>query len=397
MNILFYTNRSPYKTTSQGGAETSLRLIASKFADLNHTVIYVARDGQAQLRKVSQVKGVTVIHLKEFGFPFSKSGIGKRIKERLNEYMTFLLMPGILRKYKIDIVHTYYLMRPCLWFLKFKAQKKSDFKLVVRMAGMHWEKSIRLKPSLKSQYQQIFRQADSLNFISSGLYAMFLDATGQLGLSQGSGYFIKDIGVEPSISEGAKWKQNQRTSFKLLMATRMAKLAKRHDLLIKGLAELDPDIAWELTLVGEGEKKNDIEQLILALNLQHRIQILPFMNQEKLKRLMLDSDLLCLATDYEGLSKIIIESMSIGLPVLASDVVPLNQYIIDGDNGYLAINTVEGWKDKLTEIFKDKENLAFVSSRSIEFIESNYHSDKNILTYEKEFLNLLERKSQTTA
>src|SRR5690606_16817359 len=138
-----------------------------------------------------------------------------------------------------------------------------------------------------------------------------------------------------------------------------------------------------------------IEQLILRLNLQHRIQILPYMNQEKLKKLMLASDLLCLATDYEGLSKIVIESMSIGLPVLASDVVPLNQYIIDGDNGYLASNTVDGWKDKLTKIIKNRENLAFVSSRSIEFIETNYNSDKNILTYEKEFLTLLEKKSQT--
>ncbi|WP_057935980.1 glycosyltransferase family 4 protein [Algoriphagus resistens] len=395
MNILFYTNRSPYKTTSQGGAETSLRLIASKFAALNHTVIYVARDRQVQLKKISQVNGVTVIHIKEFDFPFSKSGIGKRIKERLNEYVTFLLMPPILRKNKIDIVHTYYLLRPCLWFLKFKEQKKFDFKLVVRMAGMHWEKSIRLKPTLKSQYQQIFTQADALNFISSGLYTMFLDATEQLGLSRGTGYFIKDIGVEPSISEGAKWKQDQQVTFKLLMATRMAKLAKRHDLLIKGLSELDPNIAWELTLVGEGEKKEEIEQLILRLNLQHRIQILPYMNQEKLKKLMLASDLLCLATDYEGLSKIVIESMSIGLPVLASDVVPLNQYIIDGDNGYLASNTVDGWKDKLTKIIKNRENLAFVSSRSIEFIETNYNSDKNILTYEKEFLTLLEKKSQT--
>ncbi len=397
MNLLFYSNRSPYKTTSQGGAETSLRLIASKFAELNHRVIYVARDEQTPLKKVSQINGVTVIHIKEVGFPFAKSGIGKKIKERFNEYLTFLLMPSILRKNKIEIVHTYYLLRPCLWFLKFKRQKNFDFKLVVRMAGMHWEKSIKLKPSLKRQYQQIFYQADSLNFISSGLYDMFLKSTSLLDLSQGSKYFIKDIGVEPSISEGEKWKLNQRPIFKILMATRMAKLAKRHDLLIKALSELDASIAWELTLVGEGEKKEEIEELILDLNLQKRIQIFPFMKQEKLKKIMLDSDLLCLATDYEGLSKIIIESMSVGLPVLASDVVPLNQYIIDGDNGYLAINTVMGWKEKFIQIIKNKEQSENVSSQAIKFIRNNYNPNKNILMYEKEFLSLLESKSQTTA
>ncbi|WP_192349183.1 glycosyltransferase family 4 protein [Algoriphagus sp. Y33] len=218
-----------------------------------------------------------------------------------------------------------------------------------------------------------------------------------MDLSQGSKYFIKDIGVEPSISEGEKWKLNQRPIFKILMATRMAKLAKRHDLLIKALSELDASIAWELTLVGEGEKKEEIEELILDLNLQKRIQIFPFMKQEKLKKIMLDSDLLCLATDYEGLSKIIIESMSVGLPVLASDVVPLNQYIIDGDNGYLAINTVMGWKEKFIQIIKNKEQSENVSSQAIKFIRNNYNPNKNILMYEKEFLSLLESKSQTTA
>ncbi len=395
MNILFYTNRSPYKIISQGGAETSLRLIASKFAELNHKVIYVARDQQIPLKKVSQVNGVTVVHIKEFRFPFAKSGIGKKIKERLNEYFTFILMPSLLRKNKIDIVHTYYILRPCLWFLKFRGQRELNFKLVVRMAGMHWEKSIKLKPSLKGQYQQIFNQTDRLNFISNGLYDMFLESTKELGITSGSKYFIKDIGVEPSISEGEKWKLAERSTFKLLMATRMAKLAKRHDLLIKGLSQLDASINWELTLVGEGEKKEEIEHLISDLNLQSRIKIFPFMTQKKLKKVMLDSDLLCLATDYEGLSKIIIESMSVGLPVLASDVVPLNQYIIDGDNGYLSLNTVAGWNKKLTQIIENRKHLEDVSSRSIEYIRNNYNPDKNIQIYEKEFLNLLESKSQT--
>ena len=57
------------------------------------------------------------------------------------------------------------------------------------------------------------------------------------------------------------------------------------------------------------------------------------------------------------MSKIILEAMMLGLPVLASDVPPLPDYVIEGETGYRVANTPEAWAAKLVEIAAAKERL----------------------------------------
>ena len=47
----------------------------------------------------------------------------------------------------------------------------------------------------------------------------------------------------------------------------------------------------------------------------------------------------------------------LGLPVLASDVPPLPDYVIEGETGYRVANTPEAWAAKLVEIAAAKERL----------------------------------------
>ena len=70
------------------------------------------------------------------------------------------------------------------------------------------------------------------------------------------------------------------------------------------------------------------------------------------------ADLLCHPCEHEGVSKIILEAMMLGLPVLASDVPPLPDYVIEGETGYRVANTPEAWAAKLVEIAAAKDRLA---------------------------------------
>ena len=101
------------------------------------------------------------------------------------------------------------------------------------------------------------------------------------------------------------------------------------------------------------------------------------------------ADLLCHPCDYEGLGKIILESMMLGLPVLVSDVPPLDAYVLEGETGFRVANTPEAWAEKLVALAADKARLPGVSARARAFVEANYDVGRNIDLYEAQFESLL--------
>ena len=52
----------------------------------------------------------------------------------------------------------------------------------------------------------------------------------------------------------------------------------------------------------------------------------------------------------------------LGLPVLASDVPPLPDYVIEGETGYRVANTPEAWAARLVEIAAAKDRLPALSA-----------------------------------
>ena len=92
------------------------------------------------------------------------------------------------------------------------------------------------------------------------------------------------------------------------------------------------------------------------------VEIRPFLAQEELWARMRTADLLCHPCDHEGVSKIILEAMMLGLPVLASDVPPLPDYVIEGETGYRVANTPEAWAARLVEIAAAKDRLPAISA-----------------------------------
>ncbi|MBM7520315.1 glycosyltransferase family 4 protein [Nocardioides nitrophenolicus] len=91
---------------------------------------------------------------------------------------------------------------------------------------------------------------------------------------------------------------------------------KRHDLLVEAWAALDrPPL---LLLAGDGPRRPDVTAAIARHGLRDRVRLLG--ERADLPRLLAASDLLTLATDWEGLPIAVLEALGAGLPVVASDV-----------------------------------------------------------------------------
>ena len=88
-----------------------------------------------------------------------------------------------------------------------------------------------------------------------------------------------------------------------------------------------------ILIVGEGEQRKMLEKMIEELSVQKYIKLVGI--REDVKDLMKDADIFVLPSRYEGLSVAMIEAMSCGLPIIASDAPGINPYIKNGVNGLL--------------------------------------------------------------
>jgi glycosyltransferase involved in cell wall biosynthesis len=380
VKLIIHTFHSPYTCERVGGAETSLRLIAEEFAALGHEVTFLSSSWKKSFFgiKKTKVNQVEVIVFYKFRWKLLNTYTFKKISKFIKSYY-------IRNKLKeTDIVHTY----NNISIVKFYAELKNNFKfkLIVRMAGLKLFEEISSDPKAVSNYEKYFQYIDLYNFISTGLVDLVCSRSKRYDLNVNfEPFFIQDIGVDlKHIPSKDNFEKNSNRPFKIVMASRLSDYQKRQDLLVEAMVDLK-DSNIELTLIGDGPNLEELKRKCRELNVEENVVFLPFKNNiwNELK----EYDLLVHSCDYEGLSKIIIESMGVGLPVLASNVLPLSNYIQDGHNGFLVDNNPVDWANKIKFISLNS-HLKNISENSRTFIKDNYNSSINIKVYEDQFHSL---------
>jgi glycosyltransferase involved in cell wall biosynthesis len=101
-----------------------------------------------------------------------------------------------------------------------------------------------------------------------------------------------------------------------LLSVGSLKEQKNHALLIRSMALLnDPETT--LVIVGDGEKRRELEALASDLGVSSRVHFAGF--QIDPSPFYATADLFVLSSDYEGLPTVLIEALSFGVPVVSTD------------------------------------------------------------------------------
>jgi glycosyltransferase involved in cell wall biosynthesis len=93
------------------------------------------------------------------------------------------------------------------------------------------------------------------------------------------------------------------------------------------------------------------------------------------------ADLFMLASNYEGLPMVILEAMSFGKPVVASNVGGVSEIVRDGVNGYVLPNDADLFATKIEEILEDIEIYKHLSHSSLEIFEKELTVDRMVDGY----------------
>jgi glycosyltransferase involved in cell wall biosynthesis len=105
-------------------------------------------------------------------------------------------------------------------------------------------------------------------------------------------------------------------------------------ILLRAVTKLECD--YDLRLVGSGQQQGQLEGLASELGVRHKVHFLGTISWgDALFELMRDSDILILPSHTEGLPLVLLEGMSQGLPVVASNVGGVPEIVRDEVTGLL--------------------------------------------------------------
>ena len=103
------------------------------------------------------------------------------------------------------------------------------------------------------------------------------------------------------------------------------------------------------------------------------------------------ADLVCLPSNYEGLPMVILEAMSHGKPVVASDVGGIREIVRNGENGYVVQNDAGCFAERIKEILEDEEKMSVMGEESRAMYVKELTVDKMVSGYMNIYNQIIRR------
>lgn len=125
---------------------------------------------------------------------------------------------------------------------------------------------------------------------------------------------------------------------------------KGHFTLLEAFADVvRSGVDAKLVLAGDGELRAEIERRIADAGLAGRVEITGWIDEAEIRRQLLASRALVMASFAEGLPMVIMEAMALGRPVIATAVAGIPELVKHGENGWLV---TAGRADQLAEVMR---------------------------------------------
>lgn len=175
--------------------------------------------------------------------------------------------------------------------------------------------------------------------------------------------------------EKVKWNDE----FKILFLGVLIKRKGVSDLLkaIKILEDEDKSSNLKFIIAGGGEEETTLKNEVEQLKVNKLVEFVGWINGDKKKELLKNSQMLVLPSYNEGLPIAILEAISYGMPVVSTNVGDIASAVENDKNGYLIEpGDVESLANSLKKIFENKEKYMEMSNESRMIAECRFSDEK---------------------
>ena len=151
-----------------------------------------------------------------------------------------------------------------------------------------------------------------------------------------------------------------------------SEMNKGYDILLEAFSavhELYPN--WKLIICGDGDR-NKLRSCIHLHHLDNSVETPGWVNGEVKDRYFDKAFAFCLPSRKEGFPMTVLESLSIGLPVIATSVGTLPEILLDGENALLCeVGNPQDLSRQMIRLIEDNTLYNKLSSNAIQLVETH--------------------------
>lgn len=186
-------------------------------------------------------------------------------------------------------------------------------------------------------------------------------------------------GIDTSLFKPAP-KLKQDSLFHLGMAARFSN-TKSQDLLVKVMRQLENSSPgkYKLSLAGDGDELNRVKQLAKELELSDCINFTGSLDEKKLIPFLQQLDIYLHASKGETMSTSIMQAMSCGLPVIASDIPGINNLV--ANNGVVVENSESSFVNAIMRLSVDEMQMRTFANDANRYAESHFSNVRMFDSY----------------
>lgn len=161
---------------------------------------------------------------------------------------------------------------------------------------------------------------------------------------------------------------------------------KNTRLLVEVFARMRREVPAKLVLIGEGPDLPFAKRHLAELGLEGDVIYLG--NQECIEDLLPSADLYLLPSHHESFGLSVLEAMSCGVVVLATDVGGTREVVEHGESGFLCPpNDAERWSQLALEILRDPARRARMQGSARERARRAFDPERQVAEYEEEYVH----------
>ncbi len=188
--------------------------------------------------------------------------------------------------------------------------------------------------------------------------------------------------------------RNQRVSDKIVI-TFVGRLAPPKDplLLVQSFSQFSPYIKEraEMYIIGDGVLREGVEKFIQANGIRNTVHLTGGVSQQQVFEYLGKSDIFVLLSNWEGLPYAILEAMSFGLPVIATDVGGVQETMNEKCGILVKRNDTKGVMKALESLIMDEKLRKRMGEEARRYAEQHFSLEEMFKKTEAAYLSVVER------
>ncbi|MES2216165.1 MAG: glycosyltransferase family 4 protein [Patescibacteria group bacterium] len=344
-----------------GGAEVAVKEITDRISSSDFQYDMIALNGGGESIK-EKVGNITVYRL------FSKVGI---IQKLLYPFAACRKAFELHRANHYDMIWS--IMASYAGFAAFLFKRKYPHvpNILTIQEGDHFERRAGI---FNFAFRWIFKAADYIQVISNFL----ADWSEKMGARCPIVVVPNAVDVKLFSNKGdvmhveeLKRKLNKKGGDIFLITT--SRLTEKNGVgdIIESLQYLAPNI--KLLILGKGELEKTLKEKTAKLLLEHRVNFLGYVSHAEMPSYLHASDIFIRPSLTEGLGNSFLEAMAAGIPVIATPVGGIPDFLTDGETGlFCEVNNPKSIAQKAEKLIKDYESREYIVKRAESMVKERY-------------------------